>query len=161
MTVAKQISVDWFISAIESDGSVAESLKSVLSGLKVKHDFVQSLLGAIGEKGIGLPDGVSDLGSRIKSLENTLRFRLSILSPERRGAWFRAASATSGPFKEVLYTEPVFSKYDEKMHGRIRQGISVCWESKQLVAYPFNAGDPSLWKILLSVNFELDSLNRL
>lgn len=151
---------DWFVAAIESDGSVNHCLSAVIGELDYRVRFTQALQIAIGERTPGGIDTVTDLGQRIKILENTLRFRMSILSPERKGAWFRVGATIGGPFSGTLLNEPVFSAYDEAHHGRMRKGVSLCWEKRSLLDYPFRATDPSLWKVLLSLNFELESLDR-
>ncbi|MCX6116587.1 MAG: hypothetical protein NT027_03530 [Proteobacteria bacterium] len=137
---------DWFI-------------KAVLNELKLKTDFVISLKMALGEKDKNRPDSISEIGTRLKTLENTLKFRLSILSPDRKGAWFRAASATSSPFKESMYTESVLSIYDDDKVAFVRKGLINCWNSKSLLSYPLKSSDQCLWKILLTINFELNQID--
>lgn len=151
---------DWFVAAIECDGSVSHCLAAVLSELEQRANLVRALQKSIGEKISGGPDTVTDIGQRIKTLENTLRFRLSILSPERKGAWFRPGSTMGGPFSGSLLNEPVFSMYDDAHHGRMRKGVSECWEKRNLLDYPFRATEQSLWKVLLTLNFELESLDK-
>lgn len=151
---------DWFVAAIQTDGSVMNCLAAVLTELEYRARFTKALQLAIGERAPGGIDTVSDVGQRIKILENTLRFRLSILNPERKGAWFRVGSPMGGPFSGTLLNEAVFSAYDEGQHGRMRKGISNCWQKRSLIDYPFRATDPSLWKVLLSLNFELEALDR-
>lgn len=158
---AAALSADWFISAIQSDGSVGDCLKVVIAELDAKKNFVLSLTKAIAERSVNAPDALTDLGQRLRLLENTLRFRLTILSPERKGAWFRPSSATTGPFKENLLSEPVFSAYDELQHARVRMGLSACWEKRNLMDYPMKSTEPTLWKYLLSLNFELESIDKL
>lgn len=157
----KSQTTDWFIPAIQSNGSVGESLSAVLELLDEKRRFLNGLIASIAEKSPGAMDAVSDIGQRIRLLDNTLRFRLTILSPERKGAWFRPATATTGPFKENLMPEPVFSAYNDDFYGRVRSGFSLCWEKRNLVDYPLSAKDPSLWKVLLSLNFELERIETL
>lgn len=151
---------DWFIAAIEADGSVTQCLTAVVNELEYRSRFTIALQQAIGERTPGGIDNVSDIGQRIKVLENTLRFRLSILSPERKGAWFRSGATMGGPFSGTLLNEPVFSAYDEAKHAHMRKGISLCWEKRNLLDFPFRATDHSLWKVLLSLNFELETLDR-
>lgn len=151
---------DWFVAAIECDGSVSHCLGAVLSELEQRSNLVRALQSAIGERIPGGVDTVTDIGQRIKILENTLRFRLSILSPERKGAWFRSGATMGGPFSGTLLNEPVFCTYDEAHHGRMRQGVSECWEKRNLLDYPFRATEQTLWKVLLTLNFELESLDK-
>ncbi len=149
-------SADWFVSAIVKDGSVGECLSAVENELRQRQAFVVRLRQRIAEKSPSKIDGISDINARIAILENTLKLRLSILSPSRRGAWFRpSASTASGPFATPLFNEPVFAPYDEKMTSKIRVGLGDCWDARNLLSYPLKASEPCLWKILLSLNFEL------
>ncbi len=149
---------DWFVSAILKDGTVGQCLSEVESELKNKQRFVAMLRERIAEKSPANVDVVSDISARILILENTLKFRLSVLSPARRGAWFReSASTAAGPFAASLLTEPVFSTYDEKSSSRVRVGLRKCWLEHNLLAYPLRATLPCLWKTILSLNFELHS----
>jgi len=147
---------DWFVSAILKDGTVGQCLSEVENELKAKQKFVAMLKERIAERSPSKIDIVSDISARIVILENTLKFRLSILSPTRRGAWFRdSASTAAGPFAGSLLTDPIFSNYDEKASGRIRAGLRTCWLEHNLVSYPLRATLPCLWKTILSLNFEL------
>jgi hypothetical protein len=150
---------DWFVSAVITDGSVRQSLTVVCNQLEQKLKFVRSIANAIGEKDAKAPDRITEIGLRIKQLESSLKFRLSILNPERKGAWFRQATATTGPFKESLLPEPVFSHYDETAHSKVATGLMKCWRTQSLVDYPLRATDPSLWRTLLVLNFELESID--
>lgn len=147
---------DWFISAILKDGTVGQCLSEVESELKTKQMFVTMLKDRIAERAPSKIDVISDISARIQLLENTLKFRLSVLNPTRRGAWFRENASTAvGPFAGSLLTEPVFANYDEKQSARVRVGLRTCWRDRNLISYPFRATVPCLWKTILSLNFEL------
>ena len=159
MTGGKPQTHDWFISAIVKDGTVGACLGEVLAEVRRKERFVAKLHEKISEKNPVATDAISEISSRIRVLENTLKFRLSILSPERRGAWFRANVATaSGPFTGNVLPDPVFSQYDEAKTNRVRVALIECWTRGNLVAYPMKSTDSSLWKVLLGLNFELYTL---
>lgn len=152
-------SADWFVSAIVKDGTVGECLSAVEQELRQRQAFVIRLREKIAEKSPSKIDSISDINARISVLENTLKLRLSILSPSRRGAWFRpSASTASGPFAVALFNEPVFATYDETLTARIRAGLIACWDTRNLLSYPLKASESCLWKILLSLNFELHQL---
>jgi hypothetical protein len=151
-----QLHSDWFIKAIESNGSVKTCLQAVLDDLNVKSSFIKIMMQHIGEPVGSYTDVLTDIGTRLRTLENTLRFRVAILSPDRKGAWFRASATTTGPFKEVLYSEPFFTHFDEHMANKVRLGLKQCWDHKGLVQYPFSPTETCLWKILLTLNFELE-----
>lgn len=158
MNIPAQISQDWFVSAIVKDGSVGDCLNEVARELKRKENFVSLLHAKISEKKGSSLDAVSEISGRISILENSLKFRLSILSADRRGAWMRAGVTAAGPFAGTVLTEAVFSSFDETQGSKIRKGFEECWNKKNLVAYPLKATETCLWKILLSLNFELHAL---
>jgi hypothetical protein len=131
----------------------------VMTELQRKEQFVAKLREKLSERSDHSQDALTELSNRIRILESTLKFRLSILSPERRGAWFRPSSSTaSGPFSGTLLPDPVFSAYDETQSPKIRAAILECWQQKNLVNYPLRATDNCLWKILLGINFELHAI---
>jgi hypothetical protein len=162
MSVLAQTNIDWFISAIVADGSVGTCLSQVIDELKRKEQFVAKLKEKLSERPGQSQDALTDLSNRLRILESTLKFRLSILSPERRGAWFRASASTAtGPFAGTLLPEAIFSSYDETQTAKIRAALLECWQRKNLVAYPMRATETCLWKILLCINFELYTLGDL
>ena len=156
------ISSDWFINAVVKDGSVRQCLAEVMGELSRKKKFIERLSEKLGEDQSTGGDALSKLSARIRMLENTIKFRTSILSVDRRGAWFRAnATTAAGPFVSALMPEPVFSQYDESNTKNIRLKLLECWTQKNLVAYPMRASESCLWKILLALNFELERLGDL
>lgn len=144
---------DWFQPAIEHDGPVSACLDSVLGELGFQAQFVETIKRALqGAKTSGC-DAVTELSGQVKSLENTLRFRLGVLRPERPAAWFRAQSAaTTGPFAKIALEEPVFAGYDASEVATVRQGLSAAWRECRTYGLPFIDGMPCLWRTLLSYN---------
>ena len=162
MSLKALISSDWFVNAIVKDGSVRQCLAEVMGELSRKKKFIELLSEKLGEDSSTGGDALSKLSARIRMLENTIKFRASILSVDRRGAWFRAnATTAAGPFVSALMPEPVFSQYDESTTKNIRIKLLDCWTQKNLVSYPLRATEPCLWKILLALNFELERLGDL
>lgn len=155
---------DWFLPAIEAEGSVAECLDAVLGQLDARAAFVAALRTALAAPPgttphKNAPDAVTDLAHRIKALENTLRFRLGILRPERPLAWFRAPAATStGPFATTLIDEPVFQAYDPQDADKVRRDLANLWTRRVRGPLPFKDDGPSLWKTLLTFNADLEQL---
>lgn len=159
MNTPNRPSQDWFVSAIVTDGTVGACLNQVLAELRRKESFIAKIKSKISEKEGSNVDAVSEISARISVLENTLKFRLSILSPDRRGAWFRTSSSTaSGPFAGSLLLDPVFSAFDESQSLNVRRGLEDCWNKRNLVSYPLKPTETCLWKILLGLNFELHAL---
>ncbi len=162
MNQIAQSNQDWFVSAIVKDGTVGRCLAEVVYELKRKERFVHALSAKISERKNSTFDAVTEISSRISILENTVKFRLSILSPERRGSWFRTSATTaSGPFSESILTEPIFSVFDESKTIDVRNGLVGCWQKRNLIDFPLKATDSCVWKILLSLNFELWTLGDL
>lgn len=153
---------DWFLGAIESDGSVDDCLEVVRLELEAKSQFVIALKQMMAPRRKGGLDAISDLSLRIKALENTLRFRLGILHPERPMAWFRApATTTTGPFASALLDEPVLGPYDLGDVEQIKTDLNLMWQERRATPLPFQSDGPSLWRTLLSLNAELHSLMQL
>lgn len=162
MTQLTQTQNDWFVSAIVKDGTVGSCLSEVVRELQRKEKFLITLSSKIAEKQGSQMDAVSELATRIGVLENTVKFRLSILSPDRRGAWFRTSATTSsGPFSGSIMTDPIFSSFDESIAQQVRRGLVDCWQKRNLVNFPLKATESSVWKCLLKLNFELWNLGDL
>jgi hypothetical protein len=150
---------DWFLAAIEVDGSVGACLDAVLQELARKQGFIGALKAALGGKDPRGLDAVSELGVRVKALEKTLRFRLGMLKPERPGAWFRSpAATTTGPFATALLDEPVFGLYDAADLERVRSGLLAAWNERRASDLPFRDVTPSLWRTLLTLNAEWEKI---
>jgi hypothetical protein len=153
---------DWFLGAIETDGSVDDCLGAVLRDLELKGAFVRGLQKCMAPKKRGGPDAVSDLSMRIKALENTLRFRLGILRAERPAAWFRAPVTTSsGPFSSTLLDEPVLARYEVEDVGHVKAELTRLWQERRVGKLPFRDDGPCLWRTLLGLSAELAELVRL
>jgi hypothetical protein len=153
---------DWFLGAIEADGSVDDCLGAVLRDLELKSAFVRGLQKCMAPKKRGGPDAVSDLSMRIKALDNTLRFRLGILRAERPAAWFRSpATTSSGPFSSTLLDEPVLAPYEVEDVGHVKAELALLWQERRAGKLPFRDDGRCLWRTLLGLNAELAGLLRL
>lgn len=153
---------DWFLAAIESNGTVAESLTAVLTELETRAGFITVLKLALSGRNPKGIDAISELGQKVKGLENTLRFRLGILRPERAQAWFRAPAATStGPFSSTLLEEPVFAPYDPADTERVRVALSDCYRLRTTESLPFKDQSSCLWRTLLSYAEDLAAISKL
>ncbi len=153
---------DWFLPAIECNGTVSDSLTAVLGELAQRTNFIASLkacLEASGGRGV---DAVTDLSQRIRGLENTLKFRLGILRPERPQAWFRAPAATStGPFSATLIDEPVFAPYEPWEAERVKRELYVLWSQRRAKQLPFRDDSDCLWRTLLQFNADFRRITEL
>lgn len=148
---------DWFLPAIETDGTVGECLSAVQQELDNRSAFVSALKKNLA--GTGNSDAVTSLSLRLKSIENTFRFRLSILRAERPGAWFRSPAATqTGPFSASIISEPVFAAYDAARVDEVRSELKQRWISGRCVDLPFDSAEPCLWRSLLELKSAWESL---
>ena len=146
---------DWFITAITSAGAVDQCFSAVLDELERRTSFVRALRQVLRAEESADKDLVTLVGERIKSLENTLSFRLGILSPEREAAWFRQPSNKSaGPFASSLLTDPVFTPYDVEKLPELRIKLRQLWTRHECSDLPFQGSGPSLWKTLLKLNVD-------
>lgn len=153
---------DWFLQAIEVDGSVASSLDTVLGDLQAKAAFVTALKQAMAPLKPGGSDAITDLAGQIKALENTLRFRLGILRAERPAAWFRTPVMTSsGPFSSTLLDQAVFAPYAENDVLKVKAQLEWLWQNRQADMWPFTDQSPCLWRTLLQLNADLARIARL
>lgn len=152
-------SQDWFAPVIEVSGSVTTCLNSVLAELDLKKQFVQMLNRKIGDLQPGGVDKLSAISQRVRVLEGTLRFRIGLLQPDRRGPWFRTGVTSSGPFTASILNNPVFCTYPDPRWGEIKKGLLTCWNSGNLKTYPFPKGEETLWKVLLDLKSAIVAMN--
>ncbi len=162
---------DWFIPAILSEGTVDSCLSAVLSDLNLRASFTQALKtcfsGRASHHGKSI-DSVTLIGEQARRLEKTLSFRLGLLRPERAAAWFRPIiCGNMGPLMAEAIPDPIFSPYLEHSFSmsatvdNIVQGFSKCWNSRTMSFFPLQSDQPSLWKMLLSLNAELEAAVKL
>jgi len=153
---------DWFMPAIESAGTVAQSLDAVLDELSRRVTFIQALRANLDRSLPRGTDAVTDLGHRIRALENTLRFRLGILRPDRPAAWFRAPAAqATGPFSSTVLEEPVFGPYEARDAERVQGVLAEAWQTLRASGLPFKDASSCLWRTLLTLNVELERVAQL
>jgi len=150
---------DWFISAVVSNGSVSDCLDAVAHELAAKQKFINAINSNLRS---GLDDGTDNLtllGKEVKELENTLRFRLGLLRPDRDAAWFRKAGHKDcGPFRSAMLTEAVFAPYRASEGEKIRTAIASCWQLATITPIPFLDETPCLWRLLLLQKQRLNQL---
>lgn len=151
---------DWFLPAIGSDGSVSDALGEVLHTLSRKSKFIRCIQQSLCDPLCPQIDQLTKLGKEAKLLENTLRFRLGILHPDRHGAWFRQAQPYDlGPFRSPVHVIPVFSQYDIEKVSEVRESLKQAWlQHQQRSSLP---NDECLWSVLLKLNAQLERVNRL
>lgn len=153
---------DWFLPAIHSDGDVQECLQAVVRVEQAKITFVTMLQHHLCNYRGRSSDSISELSARVRKFENTLNFRIGMLAPERKGAWFRESlRQRTGPFPESIYEEPVFAPYDIEDTEKLRHGVQRAWHDRRMSALPFTKAQPCLWTTLLELNQAHEQVCRL
>ncbi len=144
------MSQDWFISAITHQGSVDASLATVQGELFRRQDFITAIRANLAGE-LGRDDAVTELASKIRGFENTLRSRLGLLSADRPAAWFRATPVNShGPFQSAVLTEPVFTQYDPFLVDELAELLKKSWFDQNADLSTILPEGPCLWRLLFS-----------
>lgn len=153
---------DWFLPAIFTDGTVGACLGAVVGELERRRDFIVAVQTRLDPPNGFNIDAVTELGNRIRPLENTLRTRLPMLLPDRPGPWFRVSAArTSGPFATSILHEPVFAPYGSAPNHLVREGLVTAWKNGDASVGVFRVGIRCLWLTLLEVNARYRVINEL
>ena len=122
---------DWFLPAILSTGGVSQSFKAVGKSLEDKLSFIHCLNTNLSSYQGKSSDSITELRNRIEELENTLTFRLGMLSPDRPGAWFREnMNQGSGPFGSSILSEPVLAPYEINKLAKVRYALKNSFEQQ-------------------------------
>lgn len=153
--------LDWFVPAFQTTGTVADCLNAVADSVSQMTSFVNLMSDRLAQSSSDEPDKLTSLGQKIKLLETSLNTRLSILTPDRKGSWFRNASAPTGPFREGLNTEPVFPEGLSVNYGEVAKGFIDCWNQHTIKFFPNVPAKTSLWYSLLSFNEQLHGISLL
>ena len=142
---------DWFLPAIEADGSVANCL-TVVCRRESSLYFVKDLRAALCTQYLGASDGISHLRQELNSFRKTCDLRLGILAKARPEAWFRDISTAEwGPFPGRVETKAVFINIPPEKAKKLRNEILEAWEQRSLAVPSLPEGD-CLWRDLLSLN---------
>lgn len=156
---------DWFIGAIEANGTVHQCLQKLADELDFKKTFVQELMLILHKDKESKLDDISLLHQQCRQLLQTLSVRLSLLSPERETAWFRRSiSPPAGPFTPSVFQDPVFFSYDFKTSEPLEKALVSAFEKSE--APPTELwtgqaresaikGEHCLWTRLLTYNHRL------
>jgi|GEM_PF-850595 len=153
---------DWFIAAIETDGSVGVCLDAVIAELHNRANFIKAIKERLAGSTSSGVDAITEISQRVKNMENTLRFRLGMLQADRPAAWFRTPVAqTVGPFVSTLIPEPVLTEYDGRPVAEVRSALLQRWTEASIQDLPFKSQGPSLWRTVLQMNQDLERINRL
>lgn len=153
---------DWFLPAILASGSLDASFGAVRVDLEKKRELILALEHSLCEKKGGASDRISVLIRRAKELEETLSFRMGMLSPDRPGAWFRIhMNQGSGIFSGQVLSEPIFCPFPEEKAMSVRYSLKKFYREGIRGEIPFFQGGSCLWLRLLDLNatwYEIDRL---
>lgn len=147
---------DWFLPGINPGETLESGLKSVISQEQDKLNLVQALFRSLCAQRGTSADSISELRRQIQQLAKTLDYRLPLLSPDRRGAWFRDnAGVGHGPVSDVtLLPLPVFPLFEAAAIPQLRKALMDSWQERSLLPLPVADERPSLWGMLLALNHQ-------
>lgn len=150
---------DWFIGAIEANGSVRQCLQTLIGELDLKKSVVCSLINNLHSNDQSRTDDLTTLHNQCRQFQQTLSVRLSLLSPERETPWFRkSATHAVGPFTGSIFQDPVFFPYDLDHSTEVERSLVEAYEKSLLPPTAiwskegqklFDRGDHCLWTRLL------------
>lgn len=151
--VVSGTNLDWFLPAIQQGGSVVQGFRAVADALTRKSEFIRCLNQNLSAYQGRSTDSITELRRRIREFDNTLTFRLGMLSPERPGAWFRPnMNQGTGPFGASVLSEPILNPYELKDLGGVETALAESYRRRTILPIPFSKKEPCLWLTLLSLN---------
>jgi hypothetical protein len=149
--------LDWF-DLLPGQQSPEDSLAKIAADLEFKQRFVAKLR----EKFQGEADPLLILSAKSMAMEKTLKFRLTILRPERPGAWFRAPLAANvGPFSSAIISEPIFCRYGTAKLSLLKSAIRSAWAKGDSKDIPFEEDTRCLWKTLIESKKHWNEIDQL
>ena len=149
---------DWFAPAMKPGLGVEACLTAVIDEEKQKISFIEALRTNLTSYSGAASDSITALRQRVNELEQTLQFRLGMLSPDRPGAWFRENADEGGPFGVTVLADPVLRRYDPGRTGELRSRISSHWRRRVAGTLPFDEPGPCLWQNLLQLNAAFEQI---
>jgi len=152
-------SQDWFLPAMSRERPLRDCLQNVQRLGEQRLSFVRALSTNLCAYAGKSGDSLTELRRRLKEFEDTLSFRLPLLSAERSGAWFRAFNSHGvGPFPPALLTEPVMAPHPASSIPELRRALQKAFATRRVGVLPFSPATPSLWLHLLSLNQALEQV---
>jgi len=154
------ISDDWFRQAIICDGGVKESFDAVIASLMERQSFVSALKQSLCQDNVLGLDAITILTRDVGCLDNSLKFRLGMLSPDRPAAWFRASLSDSfGPFQSGVLKFPVFANYQESNVTMLKRELRRAWHDRAGAdSITSMSAQECLWSRLLAYNHAFENL---
>ncbi|MBC7662052.1 MAG: hypothetical protein H7249_20345 [Chitinophagaceae bacterium] len=150
---------DWFAFGLE--GTASSGLDKVLRLQETKLQFARALKYALANPIPQAPDRIALIHDDIKSLDKTLRLRVSMLPLDRPQAWFRPGiPAEKSPIASSEHTDPIFMPFEDSHAAVVRLALPEFWRQRIVATDRYDAGF-SLWGRLLALNKKLHQLNHL
>jgi hypothetical protein len=159
----KPSGLDWFAVAVSSKESrhLSSGLFQLVEQEESRLLFAKALKEALGNPIPHAPDRIALLHDDIRTLDKTLRLRLSMLPLDRPQAWFRTSPPTDkSPIASTSWHDPVFLAFEESRAQIIRKVLPELWSAKYVASSDYDPGF-SLWGRLLKMNLKLHRLNHL
>lgn len=153
---------DWFLPGINPQESLEQGLNKVVLQETMRLRFAQALQIKLCHHRGPSPDSISELRRQIRHLADTLDFRLPLLSPDRRGAWFRESSLSGlGPLAgTAILTIPVLPTVDFKQLLKVKAELEAFWKNPSPTIQPFHDRSPSLWGSLMALRLQWTELTQ-
>ncbi|MEI8027428.1 MAG: J domain-containing protein [Pseudomonadota bacterium] len=147
---------DWFAPAILSAGSVESCLLEVEELQQHRARFIKLLRERLVDPEQRNSDALTSLGSRLKTLEQSVRSLPRTLAPERYQTWFRAPlSQEVGPFSSKIEPMAVIGYYASDLVLEVKGAVQESWRNRNTENLPFSITPKNLWGELLTINSSL------
>ena len=147
--------------AASAFGNVSSGLAQMLRSQDSKLQFAQALHTALANPIPQAPDRISLFQEDIRTLDKTLRLRLSLLPLDRPQSWFRTSPPMDkNPITSTVFRDPIFLAFEDQHAETIKKALPMLWQSKSLGSEFYDPGF-SLWGRLLKMNLHLSRLNQM
>ncbi|RZA13473.1 MAG: hypothetical protein EOP10_29665 [Proteobacteria bacterium] len=160
---SRPFGLDWFGSAL--NGKESQNVSSGLTQLVEQEEsrlmFAKALKHALANPIPHAPDRIALLHDDIRTLEKTLRLRLSMLPLDRPQAWFRTSPPMDkSPIASTSWHDPIFLAFEESHAQTVKKVLPELFAAKYIASKDYDPGF-SLWGRLLKMNLKLHQLNHL
>ena len=143
---------DWFLPAIQSEGTVSDCLTIVARQEEARLYFIKALKKALCSQQGTCSDSINYLRQQVLSVQKSCDLRLGVLSGARPQAWFRPSNATEwGPFPGAVHKESIFIEITPERAKKLRNELISAWQERSSHIPSLPEGN-CLWRRLLILN---------
>lgn len=143
---------DWFLPAIEFDGSVSDCLTVVYRQEEARLYFVKALKVALCSQQGDCSDAINFLRQQVLRLKKSCDLRLGVLARAQNSAWFRTVTTAEwGPFPGEIHKEAIFTEFSPEKAKKLRNELVEAWQDRSTHVPSLPEGD-CLWRRLLTLN---------